>query len=197
MRGQEKFAKARKALVVLAKCYGILPKRTRKWLLEKHRNTQGNLGLAVRYALLKSISPEVGDNVSIHQNVFIFNPQNIKFGNNVSIHPMCYIEGYGGVEIGNDVSIAHGTSVISVNHGYEAADVPIKFQPVVPGRIVIRDNVWIGAKASLLSGVTIGSGSVVGAGAVVTHDVEENSIVGGVPARMIRKRIEAEEDVEQ
>ena len=192
MKGREKSAKAGKVAAVLAKCYGILPKRTRKWLLEKHRYTTGKRGVIMRCALLKSLGCTIGKNVIIRTGVYIFNPEKITIGDNVSIHPMCYIEGYGGVEIGNDVSIAHGTSVISVNHGYEAVDVPIKFQPVVPGKIVIRDNVWIGAKASLLSGVTIGSGSIVGAGAVVTHDVEENSIVGGVPARMIRKRIEAD-----
>lgn len=188
MHGREKFAKFRPAITILTKLYGLLPRRVRQWLFVRIRNKPGMLGLAMRYALLKTLAKSVGENVSIQPGVFLLSPQELTVGSNVSIHPMCYLECCGGVTIESNVSIAHAVSVISFSHSFEDTDVPIKYQPLIAQPIHIADNVWIGARATILGGVSIGSGAVVGAGAVVKWNVEEKTIVAGVPAREIKRR---------
>ena len=153
------------------------------------RRTLGYKGLVLRYALLKTIAKSCGDNVSIHPDVYLFSVSQMVFGNNVSIHPMCYIDASGEIDIGNDVSIAHATTILSTTHTFDNLDVPIKDQQIEKRKTVIEDNVWIGAKATILCGNVICSGSVVAAGAVVTHDVSANTIVAGVPARVIGERV--------
>ncbi len=152
------------------------------------RKTTGHKGLVIRYALVKTLAKSCGDNVSIHPDVYLFSVAQLTLGNNVSIHPMCYIDAAGEICIGNDVSIAHATTVLSTTHTFGDPDVPIKDQPIEKHKTVIEDNVWIGAKATVLCGNTVHSGAVVAAGAVVTRDVPANSIVGGVPAKVIKER---------
>ncbi|MEG1090309.1 MAG: acyltransferase [Acinetobacter sp.] len=174
------------------KFYRVLPLKTRKKLFEKHRNLGGKLGLGLRYALLKSIAKKCGDNVSIYQNVFVSNPESLTIGDNVSIQPMTYIEcGVDktlGLIIKNDVSIAHGVTVMSTSHTYKRHDLPIKDQEVETRQTMICSDVWIGAKATILAGITVASGCVIGANAVVTKDTETNKVFVGVPARAIKER---------
>lgn len=188
MRGREQFKKYKVFLGLLEKFYRLFPLKMRKKLFEKKRRRRGKVGLAVRYALLKTLAKSVGENVSVHEDVFIRNPQNLSLGDNVSIHPMCYIEALGGLSVGNDVSIAHGTTIMTTDHNYKGTDVPIKDQGIIEKSVKIEDNVWIGAKATILGGNTVETGSIVAAGAVVTKNVPAYSIVGGVPARIIGAR---------
>lgn len=188
MRGREQFAKFKPMILGLTRIYSLLPTKVQHRLFVHYRKKTGNVGLVVRYALLKNLAKHVGDNVSIDPDVFLLNVQNLSVGNNVSIHSMTYIEAYGGITIGSDVSIAHGTTIMSVNHEYTAMDVPIKEQGLALRPVCVEDNVWIGAKAVILGGNTIGSGAVVGAGAVVTKDIPRNHVVAGVPARTIKER---------
>jgi len=121
----------------------------------------------------------------------------VKIGNvkNVSIGDDCYL-GDGvqlyawneTITIGNHVLIAAGAQMITRKHGFSDLQSPISEQGYTNAPIVIEDDVWIGFQAIILSGVTIGKGSIVGAGAVVTKSIEPYSIVGGVPAKLIRKR---------
>lgn len=166
----------------------IFPKRIRIKLFELHRNTPGKIGVLIRYIYIKSLAKKCGDNVAIMQNVYFFNVDKLEIGNNVSFHPMCYIDSLGTIIIGNNVSIAHGVSIISFNHGYNDLKIPIKYQNVELGRIFIDENVWIGAKATILPNISIGQGAIIGANCVVTHDVKENTIVGGIPNKVIKNR---------
>lgn len=188
MRGRDKFKKFRVILKLLQAFYSVFPRKIRLFFFVRRRKTCGYYGLAVRYALLKTLAKSVGDNVSIYPDVYLFNVQNLIIGNNVSIHPMSYVEAYGGVVIGNDVSIAQGTTIMSVNHDFSKLDIPIKDQGIEARPILIENDVWIGAKATVLGNVTIASGTVVGASAVVTKNTECNSVVAGIPARIIKKR---------
>lgn len=188
-RGRDKFNKFKPILIFISKLFGIFPMKARKKLLVHYRMKRGTTGLALRFALLKSICKYCGDNVSLHEGVYIFQPQNLSIGNNVSIHPMCYIDATGEIEIGNDVSIAHATTIMSTSHKYSDKDIPFKDQDYISEKVIIENNVWVGAKTTILCGKTIGMGSVVGANSVVTKDVEPHSVVGGVPAKII-KRIE-------
>ena len=187
-RGRDTFHKYKKQIMFLVRFVNRFSVKKRKKWLVKHRKTGGKKGLLIRYVLLKSLAKSCGDNVSVFEDVFIFSPENIEIGDNVSIQPMCYLEGQGGILIGNDVSIAHGTSILSTTHNIDAFDMPIKDQGVSEQKVIINDNVWIGCKVTVLYGNEIGSGTVIGANAVVTKDVEGNSIYAGTPAKKIRSR---------
>jgi acetyltransferase-like isoleucine patch superfamily enzyme len=95
----------------------------------------------------------------------------------------------GPVEIGSHVNLAQGITVTALNHNFDDTQKRIDEQGVSTIPVTIEDDVWIGANAVILPGVTIGNHCVVAAGAVVTKDVEPNTIVGGIPAKVI-KRIE-------
>lgn len=114
----------------------------------------------------------------------------IKLGNNVGINSSCYIGGQGGVLIGNDVIIGPNVSIFSENHIYIGNNIPIRKQGESRKGVKINNNCWIGAGAIILDGVEIGEGCVVAAGSVVTKSFSSNLVIGGVPAKVIKKRFE-------
>lgn len=187
-RGRDKFYRYKKYIMLLSKFLGVIPLAIRNKLFERFRMTKGIKGIVLRYALLKSIATQCGDNVSIQPGVYLLNPEKVSFGNNVSVHPMCYLDASGEIIIGNDVSIAHGVTVMSTEHIFEDIYKPIKDQGIIEQKTIINDNVWIGAKATILAGNKIGAGSIIAANAVVTKDVPNYTIVGGIPARTIKTR---------
>ncbi len=109
--------------------------------------------------------------------------KNIKVGKNVFINACCKFQDQGGIKIGNGVLIGHNVTLATLNHDER----PDFRQNIYPKPIKIGDNVWIGSNATILQGVTIGNGAIIGANAVVTKDVPENTIVAGIPAKIIRK----------
>jgi len=109
--------------------------------------------------------------------------KNIVVGKNVFINACCKFQDQGGIVIGNGVLIGHNVSLLTLNHDER----PEYRQNIYPKPIKIGNNVWIGSNATILQGVTIGNGAIIGANAVVTKDVPENTIVAGVPAKIIRK----------
>lgn len=109
--------------------------------------------------------------------------KNIHIGENVFINMGCKMQDQGGIYIGNDVLIGHNTVFATLNHDED----PDKRGALHPKAIHVEDKVWIGSNSTILAGVTIKKGAIVAAGAVVTKDVPENTIVGGVPAKIIRK----------
>lgn len=189
MRGRDKFYKFKffLDLGVEILSYTSINLRKKGWIA--FRNVNGNLGLGIRYMFLKSIAKKCGDNVSIHPNVFILNLENLIIGDNVSIHSMSYIECAGELIIENDVSIAHACTIMTTDHNYSHPKLPIKDQGVKYEKIHIKENVWIGARSCILSGLTIDSGTIIAAGAVVTKSMPSNKIVAGVPAKVIKERI--------
>ena len=109
--------------------------------------------------------------------------KNITVGKNVFINACCKFQDQGGITIGNGVLIGHNVTLATLNHDKR----PEHRQNIYPKPIKIGDNVWIGSNATILQGVTIGDGVIIGANAVVTRDVPKNTIVAGIPARVIRK----------
>lgn len=93
----------------------------------------------------------------------------------------------GPVTIGNHVNLAQGITVTALNHNFDDSDKRIDEQGVSTTPVVIEDDIWIGANAVILPGVTIGHHSVVAAGAVVTKNVPPHSLVAGVPAKIIKQ----------
>lgn len=114
----------------------------------------------------------------------------IRIGRDSLIGEYNVLRGQGGITIGDRVYTAPLVQILAVNHVFDDPDRPIVEQGITAEGIVIEDDVWIGAGAIITDGVRIGRGAVIAAGAVVTHDVESHTVVGGVPARLI-KRIEA------
>lgn len=113
----------------------------------------------------------------------------IRIGDNCSINPYTVLYGHGeGLLIGNNVLIAGHCLIIPANHVFTRTDIPINRQGTSSKGIIIEDDVWIAAGCRILDGVTIGKGSIVAAGSVVNRSVEPYSIVGGVPARLIKSR---------
>lgn len=94
------------------------------------------------------------------------------------------------ITIGRDCMISYNVHMRTDMHKHDRVDVPMSRQGHVEADIVIGDDVWVGYGAQVMAGVTIGSHSIIGAGAVVTHDVPEYSVAVGVPARVIRDRRE-------
>lgn len=187
-RGREKFKKFKSLLKTLAKAASFLPKGLQLKLLKWNINTQGTVGLVLRYIFFYNLSTSCGDNVAIHPGVFLFNIGNIEMGDNVSIHPMCYFDGKGGLKIGSDVSIAHGTSILTTEHLYTDYEINIKDQGVIEKETILEDNVWVGAGVKILSGSVLRKGVIIAAGAVVNGDTTKNTIYGGIPYRKIKER---------
>lgn len=136
---------------------------------------------------------EIGKDFRISQNCQLIcqHPDSsLKIGDNVSVNydVMINSDGGGSIIIGNDVLIGPKTVIRAANHGASDLGVNINKQPHVPGKIVIENNVWIGANVVILPDVHVHSGAVIAAGAVVNKNVGENEIVGGVPAKLIKKR---------
>lgn len=152
----------------------------------------------------------LGRNVVFEEGVLVFHPENISLGSNVYIGHQTILKGYyknemviddntwigqgcffhsaGGLRIGQNVGIGPHVKIITSRHEEEGIDVPILFSRIEMGQVLIDDDCDLGVGSIVLPGVTIGRGSQVGAGAVVTKDVEPYSIVIGVPARVIKKR---------
>lgn len=137
----------------------------------------------------------LGNNVSIHRNTIIECTgvirnlgEGLEIGNNVGIAQNCFIQVRGKVKIGNDVMFGPGVSIFSEEHGFSDVGVPMVEQPEIRKGVTIESNVWIGTRAVILDGVTIGEGSIVAAGSIVRESVPQYSIVAGIPGKVIRSR---------
>lgn len=135
-----------------------------------------------------------GKRVYICKGVTIMSPQNVELGNDVYLGKNVTIAGQKGVTIGKDSIINHNVNIISVNHVYEDPNKTIKEQGYYGSPINIGEDVWIATGAVILQGIKIGKGAVIGANAVVTKDVAPYTLVGGIPAKFIRRRNSEKKD---
>lgn len=114
----------------------------------------------------------------------------IQIGNNSAVGAQSYIGGQGGVEIGANVIMGPGVKIFSENHIFSHPDIPIRLQGETRLGVVIGDNCWVGANVTIVDGTHLGFGCVVAAGAVVNKSFPENSVIGGVPAKLIKNRLD-------
>lgn len=141
--------------------------------------------MKIRYFFLKRIAKSAGKNVNIEQHV-VFGEE-LEIGDNSTIGFRSDI--YGPVKIGSNVMIGPEVAIYTHNHEHADISVPMIQQGYEKTRpVVINDDVWIGRRVLLMPGVTIGTGAIVAAGAVVTKEVPPYSIVGGNPAKLIKFR---------
>ncbi len=164
------------------------------WRLTVGRNVKIEEGAEVQCLALRGVT--LGDGVTIGRGASIrpssyygMDPgEGLEVGSGTAIGAYCWIGASGFVSIGCDVLFGPRVVLIPENHNFEDTEATIKSQGVARDGIVIGDDCWIGCNVTILSGVTIGRGSIVAAGAVVRNDVALHSIVGGVPAKLIRSR---------
>ncbi len=143
---------------------------------------------ALKSLFLRALGAKIGKRAVFYPGVFIAPPEKLEAGDDVDFALDVMITTSGTVKIGSRVLIGYRTQITSSNHRI----------PPRPGRIfgsshdhlpvVIGDDVWIGGNCLIMPGVTIGEGAIIAGGAVVTKDVEPYSIVGGIPARLIKYR---------
>lgn len=186
VRGRDKFKRYRSVIGTVEIGLRLLPRSVRTFLWNRIERWQGIAGIGLRYCLLRTLARTCGENVLVGPYVEIRNWGDLSLGSNVSIHRGCYIDALGGVRIGDDVSIAHGSSILSFEHGWTVESLPIRENPLSLAPVVVEEDVWIGCGCRLLAGVHIHSRSIIAAGAVVTKDVPPRSIAGGVPARVLK-----------
>ena len=153
------------------------------------------LGDYVEINALSKHGVKIGDNVSIQKNTIIECTgvirdlgEGLVIGNNTGIAQGAFIQVRGKVVIGNDVIFGPNVSIFSETHNFDDPTIPIHLQGETRKGVTIEDGAWIGTRAVILDGVTVGRNSIVAAGAVVTKDVPDYAIVGGVPANPPRAR---------
>jgi acetyltransferase-like isoleucine patch superfamily enzyme len=164
----------------------------------KHKIKVGRtlqIGDNVEIIGLSKLGILIGNNVSIHRNTIIECTgvisnlgEGLEIGNNVGIAQNCFIQVRGKVFIGNNVIFGPGVSVFSENHNFSDLSKFINEQGETRKGVTIEDGVWIGSGSIILDGVTIGSNSIIAAGSVVNKNVPQNTIFGGVPAKLIKTR---------
>ena len=136
----------------------------------------------VRALLSEIMGYTVPDTLRVFPPFYTDFGKNIHIGENVFINACCHFQDHGGVTLGDGCQIGHNVVFATLNHGIETENRRFTY----PAPIVLGRNVWVGSNSTILQGVTIGDNSVVAAGAVVTKDVPADTIVGGVPARVIK-----------
>ncbi len=147
----------------------------------------GRWARPVRRWICKPLFASAGENINIEARADFGKGSQIEIGDNSNIGVDAKI--YGPITIGRDVMMGPEVVVITTKHNVSRTDVPMIEQGVSPAqRVIIEDDVWIGQRVTILPGVRIGKGAIVGACAVVTKDVMSFTVVAGNPAREIRDR---------
>lgn len=149
------------------------------------------LGRKWRVMLLRCFGMRDRGRVSFFPSVKVWAPWNLELGSYVAIDDEVYLYSAAKITIGTKVAISREAFLCTASHDITKANRPLMVAP-----IMVADGVWIGARAIILPGVTIGEGAVVAAGAVVTKDVEPWTVVGGNPAKVIKERVLVDTRVE-
>ena len=190
----------------------IIPREIKNWIESFIRYIPGQIGLFIRSFYFSRRLSKTFSNNRLETGLRIEYPKNleigsysyfgfdckiyasefskVKIGCNCSFNSnvMINARGKGSIVIGNNVLIGPKVVLRSSDHAFKSLKEKIKNQGMDDGYILINDDVWIGSNCVLLKNITIGEGSVIAAGAVVTKNVEPYTIVGGVPAKIIKRR---------
>ncbi len=152
------------------------------------RYLPGFEGFTARYLFYKLLCKKMSSFPFIFPGAHLQHCYGIEAGKNLNLNRGVHIYGRGGVKFGDYVLIGPNVVITSSQHKYDIKGVPILFQGHELQPVVIGNDVWIGANVVILPGVTVGDGTIIGAGAIVTDDTDPYSIVGGVPAQKIGER---------
>ena len=137
----------------------------------------------LRALMSELVGYEVDEGFGLFPPIYSDFGRNIKLSRNVFINSGCCFQDQGGIELGDGCMIGHQVVIATLNHDL----MPERRASMIPAKVTLGRNVWVGAHATILPGVTIGDNSVVAAGAVVTKDVPANCVAAGVPARVVKR----------
>jgi len=157
----------------------------------KHLPTRNNPNapvVRIRGLICRFLFKETGKRINIQKGIYFGKGNRISIGDFSGIGEHSILGQTHDITIGKYVMIGPELMIFTMNHKFEDRSIPMQKQGGEPGPVIIEDDVWIGARVIILAGVTIGTGAVIGAGSVVTRDVLPFTIVGGVPAKLIRER---------
>ena len=141
----------------------------------------------IRLAIARYVFDYCGKNVNIEKGADFGTGSGIRIGDNSGLGVNCSVRGP--LEIGENVMMGPDVIIMTSSHNVESTFLPMNQQGSLPKqKVIIGDDVWIGTRVIILPGVRVGTGSIIGAGAVVTKDVPDYAIVGGVPAKIIKFR---------
>ena len=172
--------------------------------------SHGNCKLNDRGIFNKELLKKIGENTVLEEGVLLFHPENITIHSNVYvghntilkgyyknemiieegtwIGPQCFFHSAGGIKIGKNIGIGPGVNILTSYHKDTDIKKPILHEDIKLGAVTIEDDSDLGINSVIMPGVTIKKGTQVGAGAVVTKDFPEYSVIAGVPAKLIRIR---------
>jgi maltose O-acetyltransferase len=143
------------------------------------------VGRAVRRGVLRIAGAPLRRSAHLMGGTYFSRPANLRVGERCLINRGCYLDLHGTITLSDDVVVGHGTAIITSRHRLGPEE---RRAGAVEGvSVTIGSGAWVGANVTILPGVTVGRGAVVAAGAVVTSDVPANSVVAGVPARVVRR----------
>ena len=161
----------------------------KKILSRSFKNNRFETGLRIEYP--KNIELGSDSYFGLNCKLYASEFSSIKIGLNASFNAnvMINARGKGKITIGNNVLIGPNVVLRSSNHSFKTTQKSIMEQGMTQGEIIIHDDVWIGSNAVILPNCEVGNGVIIAAGAVVTSNIDPYSIVGGVPAKLIKKRV--------
>lgn len=168
---------------------GIIRLELEGWLFALVAWMPGAAGFLSRHTILKCLAKSVGGFTWIQPRVTIVHAHKLSVGRFFGVNSGTYINAIGGITMGNHVLIGSNVTISSGRHPLEDTHPPIFARETIPLPIVIEDDVWIGAGAVIMPGVTLRKGTVVGANSVVTKDTEQYGVFVGAPARKVKTRI--------
>lgn len=187
MTGRRLFELAYPAICVVVFLTRMIPRSVMRRLWWTVSWVPGILGVGLRYVFSKRLCKSCGKTVFWGTGVIVDNWSNLSIGDNVNIRENCYVDALGGITIGDNVSIAHASSLVAFEHGFDDVTVPIKYNPLKPAPIEISSDVWVGCGVRILSGSKIGERTVIAAGAVVPRGEYSGGIYGGVPVKLLKR----------
>jgi acetyltransferase-like isoleucine patch superfamily enzyme len=153
-----------------------------EYMLWLCRSLPGFIGLLIRWLVYRCLLGELKSFARIYSGVYFTHTYGIRIGRDFAVNTGALLDGRGGITIGDGVLIGPYVVIVSSQHQFINPEIAMTTMNHIMMPVRIEHDVWIGAHAVIRGGITIGQGAVIAAGAVVTHDVGEYKIVGGVPA---------------
>ena len=152
---------------------------------------KGNVSICARVKIIveKGARLEIGNNVKLEHDTVVYCKKGsvVRIGNNTSTGHHTEISCNNSIDLGNDIIMSAFTYITDSNHRYDLKDVPIRSQGMSVGKTKVGSNVWLGRGAMILKDAEVGDHSVVGANSVVTKKFDGNSVLGGIPAVLVKK----------
>lgn len=186
MTGRSLYVRLAWFIELVVSLYSIFPVFMRRGLYSFFCSSHWFLAKIIRYLSFRTLCKRCGSIVNIGAGVVVKNWDKLEIGNRVNIHEYCFIDAIGEITIEDDVSIAHHTSLLSFEHGWSEIDKPIKYNALTLKPVTIKSDVWVGCGVRILAGTTIGTRTIIAAGAVLPSGEYSSGVYGGVPARVLK-----------